>query len=52
MIWGMGMNQRVPLGSKLNPYEQTITDAMLTEEEDFYMASEDETDVYLKLVTI
>jgi hypothetical protein len=29
---------------------QVVTDAMLTEEEDFYMASEDEDHVYLQLI--
>jgi len=36
----------------LNPSGQVITDAMLTEESTFYMASEDEENVYLQLVTI
>jgi hypothetical protein len=31
-------------------FTQVVTDAMLTEEEDFYMASEDEDHVYLQLI--
>jgi len=52
----IGVGIAVPLGkvnkeSELDP-TQIITDAMLTEEEDFYMASENETNVYLQLEEI
>jgi hypothetical protein len=36
------------LGSGLN--QSNITDAMMEEDFDYYMASEDEADVYLQLV--
>jgi len=38
-------------GSGLNPSpSEDITDAMMEEDVDYYMASEDEADVYLQLV--
>jgi hypothetical protein len=43
---GIGLSRFIK-GSGLN---QNITDAMMEEDVDYYMASEDEADVYLQLV--
>ena len=56
MKTSIGVGIGVPYGkvnkeSVLDP-EQIITDAMLTEEEDFFMESENETNVYLQLEEI
>jgi hypothetical protein len=42
------IGKKAKKGSGLN--QTNITDAMMEEDVDFYMASEDEADVYLQLV--
>jgi hypothetical protein len=47
-IYSSGAWKTVIQGSGLN--QSNITDAMMEEDVDYYMASEDEADVYLQLV--